>query len=197
VINRFVVESILQHKWDSKANQFTYKVKWLGYNNPRDLTWEPAKNLETASDIVNDYHNSIGGSPQPPEKPSKKQTAKPTTKKRPLEEETRDSKRNSGARRGRKKQNTGEDDSSENLIQDVPITRTKYPPKNQNEWDKYITCVNTIEEVPNKMGTKDRWGIVSWNNGELTRHRLAQLHTNAPQSVSPVSIPEVLTPLLY
>ena len=66
----------------------------------------------------------------------------------------------------------------------IPIRKAKYPPKHDNKWDKYIACVNIIEEIANKMGTKDRCGLVTWDNGELTRHRLGHLHSNAPQSVS-------------
>jgi hypothetical protein len=138
---------------------------------------------------------SIGGPPQPPQKPSKKRELRPGGKKRLLEEDTHGSNHSNGSRRSRKKQNTTEDDSSENPVKDIPIRKAKYPPKNDNEWDKYIACVNTIEEIANKMGTKDRWGLVTWDNGELTRHRLGYLHSNAPQSVCLVSLRAVSTPL--
>ena len=48
----YEVESILQHK---KTNTgFEYLVKWKGYNNPNDLTWEPDYNFDS-NEIINSY----------------------------------------------------------------------------------------------------------------------------------------------
>jgi len=116
----------------------------------------------------------------PPEPPVsiKKRGPKAGSKKRPLEESIPDSRRPS-AGRGRKKQNKGEEDSDSAVV-DVPVI-PKYPPA--QDWDKFITTVRTINEKKNKMGVKDRWGLLGWDNGQITRHRLPLLHEKAPQSM--------------
>jgi len=182
--DEYVVEKIISHGWDENENQYTYKVRWQGYPKESDHTWEPVRNLETAMEILEEYWNSIGGEPAPPGPPPKKRGPKSGSKKRPLED-SNDSKRASTGR-GRKKQHTAvrddddDDNDSESIVIDIP-RKTKYPPA--KDWDRYIAAVRTIEESVNKMGNKDRWGMVAWDNGELTRHRLALLHEKAPQSM--------------
>ena len=41
--DEYVVEGILDHAYEKK--KLKYQVKWLGYNNPEDITWEPVENL--------------------------------------------------------------------------------------------------------------------------------------------------------
>ena len=43
----FIVESILTHKRIN--NQYSFQVKWEGYDDPEDLTWEPIANLRNNS----------------------------------------------------------------------------------------------------------------------------------------------------
>lgn len=40
---RFVVEKILGHRFNKGVLEFD--VKWQGYDNPRDRTWEPEENM--------------------------------------------------------------------------------------------------------------------------------------------------------
>ncbi|KAF2152938.1 chromo-domain-containing protein [Myriangium duriaei CBS 260.36] len=61
----FAVEKILAHDFGTKG-VVLYHVKWLGYEDESDLTWEPAANLiEGAQDILEEYHKKIGGAPTP------------------------------------------------------------------------------------------------------------------------------------
>jgi hypothetical protein len=48
----YEVESILQHKTTNTG--FEYLVKWKGYNNPNDLTWEPDYNFDS-NEIISEY----------------------------------------------------------------------------------------------------------------------------------------------
>jgi chromobox protein 1 len=40
---QYEVEEILGKKLDKKGN-ISYLIKWKGYDNPEDNTWEPKKN---------------------------------------------------------------------------------------------------------------------------------------------------------
>ncbi len=48
----YEVESIVNHRNNGRNNNkdnlypYTYKIKWLGYDSPIDLTWEPFQNLQ-------------------------------------------------------------------------------------------------------------------------------------------------------
>lgn len=41
--DEFQVEKILNHK--THKGQILYRIKWLGYEDPTDETWEPEENL--------------------------------------------------------------------------------------------------------------------------------------------------------
>ncbi|KAF1969991.1 hypothetical protein BU23DRAFT_591305 [Bimuria novae-zelandiae CBS 107.79] len=59
--DEYVVESILGHK--KSKGSILYHVKWQGYDDPADMTWEGEDNLEDVQALV-DYHKSIGGRPE-------------------------------------------------------------------------------------------------------------------------------------
>jgi chromobox protein 1 len=53
----FVVERILDHK--IVAGEVWYLVKWQGWDDPQDLTWEPQINMKRASFKVSDYQRKL------------------------------------------------------------------------------------------------------------------------------------------
>lgn len=42
--DEYVVEKILDKRYNSKTKKTEYLIKWKGYNNPSDNTWEPEEN---------------------------------------------------------------------------------------------------------------------------------------------------------
>jgi chromobox protein 1 len=42
-LGRYVVEKILGHRFNKGVLEFD--VKWQGYDNPEDRTWEPEENM--------------------------------------------------------------------------------------------------------------------------------------------------------
>jgi hypothetical protein len=58
----YEVECILEHEEDPNG-LLHYKVKWLGYDNPEDETWEPAEHLCSARATVADYWRNQGKKP--------------------------------------------------------------------------------------------------------------------------------------
>jgi hypothetical protein len=50
----YKVECILKHKEDQDG-VLHYKVKWMGFDKPKDITWEPAEHLRSARATVNAY----------------------------------------------------------------------------------------------------------------------------------------------
>ncbi len=39
VIQEFVVETVLNHSRGAKRGDYDFQIKWLGYNDPKDITW--------------------------------------------------------------------------------------------------------------------------------------------------------------
>lgn len=53
----YIVEAILGHK--NERGSVYYHVKWEGWDEENDNTWEPASNLHDAQDILNKYRQSL------------------------------------------------------------------------------------------------------------------------------------------
>ncbi|KAF9729486.1 hypothetical protein PMIN06_011034 [Paraphaeosphaeria minitans] len=61
----YVVEEIVAHK--TVKGRVLYHVKWQGYDDPADMTWEGEDNLEGVEALA-EYNKSIGGKPDPGKK---------------------------------------------------------------------------------------------------------------------------------
>lgn len=48
--DEYSVDKILEHRFE-RGGAVKYKVKWLGYEDEADMTWEPAANLLSASRV--------------------------------------------------------------------------------------------------------------------------------------------------
>jgi hypothetical protein len=49
----YTVEKIIGYR--IRDGQDLYQVKWLGYNDPKDLTWEPVEHLENVRSLISDF----------------------------------------------------------------------------------------------------------------------------------------------
>lgn len=59
--DEYVVEKIIGHK--NTKSGIMYHVKWQGYDDPEDLTWETEDNLEGVV-ALDEYFKTIGGKPE-------------------------------------------------------------------------------------------------------------------------------------
>jgi transposase InsO family protein len=58
----YEVECILEHEEDQDG-VLHYRVKWVGFDKPEDITWEPAEHLRSARATVNAYWRKQGTTP--------------------------------------------------------------------------------------------------------------------------------------
>lgn len=61
IANTHEVEAVVAHKQDPKTNKYTYKVKWLNFDESHS-TWEPAENF-LSDECIRDYWNRIKETP--------------------------------------------------------------------------------------------------------------------------------------
>lgn len=122
-----------------------YQIKWMGYEKKSDRTWEPAENLETAQQMLDDYHTSIGGVPTKPAKKGKKGKRSAT--------EAFDSPApaaSSGKKRGRKSETNGD---AENGV--TPRKTKRQLP--EGSWEDDIAVVSSIlEEARNEKTARGK-----------------------------------------
>jgi hypothetical protein len=141
--------------------------------------------------VLNQYFNRIGGRPDRGNAPtSKKSKARPkgpgtagSGTKRAYTNTTKATDTQSDSARGRKKRAIGNGESSKDLVLvHVPASRTEYPPED-GQWGPHVNTVETIEEITESDGTTCLYGLLIWNDGSKTRHRLRLLHQRIPEKV--------------
>ena len=163
--DEYVVEKILSHSLDEKGTTFLYEVKWLGYPNKADRTWEPEANLmDGAMDILQSYWDSIGGQPQlKPKTPAK-------------------------SKRGRKSaaaSDTPKSDAPASKRAKRSKTTEEVAPKTEElllpegTWEDSIQLIDAIEQREDSGYD----GFVLWNNGQRTHHQTSLLRQKCPLKV--------------
>ncbi|KAI7707952.1 hypothetical protein KC353_g11332, partial [Hortaea werneckii] len=193
------VEKIVKHDWLDDGT-LVYQIKWQGYEDPGDMTWEPVENLEGAKDILQTYLKKIGGTPEPPAPKPKRggSTRKSGGGKRSASEAfatdssapaSSSKKRGGGSTKGRPSKTNGTvDDHTE-------TTKRALPP---GTWDNDVQRVTSIIEesapsttssssarnkfVGNGKETKELIGLLEWKDGGAkTQHKMKVLRQKVPQ----------------
>ena len=155
--DEYVVEKILDHKFPPGSAEPYYKIKWEGFDNKKDQTWEPQANLfPAAKQLLADYHHKIGGAPQPDGHAPKKRKSNASLKNSTTPEPKR-------AKRG----DSGDDEDE------------GWTPKG-SDWDKFVTEVQTIEK---NDGTGKLFAYIAWNSGKRSKIGLDMCYKRLPQSM--------------
>jgi hypothetical protein len=50
----FVVEAVLNHTKGNRRNQYEFQIKWLGFDDPKDIDWQPWENVKN-NEVLNRY----------------------------------------------------------------------------------------------------------------------------------------------
>ncbi|CAG9534340.1 unnamed protein product [Cercopithifilaria johnstoni] len=75
--DEYVVEKILDKRYNRRKKRIEYLIKWAGYDNESENTWESAENCKSAPDAIREYEDSL-----------KKNTKKYLLRNRPITEES-------------------------------------------------------------------------------------------------------------
>lgn len=129
---------------------------------------------ETAPEILKEYHNSIGGAPEPPSKGKKKGAQKRTASEAldsPIPSATK-------KRGGRKSQINGTD------LEQSAFTLPK------GSWESDVSHVMSIIEEDDPESTKPTgeaskilMGFLQWNDDRKSKHPMKTLRTKCPQAL--------------
>ncbi|KAK9381190.1 uncharacterized protein V2V93DRAFT_379848 [Kockiozyma suomiensis] len=64
--DEYAVEAILSHGYDKATGHLLYYVKWEGYDEESDNTWESVSNLDGCKELLDEYHAKVNhGKPLP------------------------------------------------------------------------------------------------------------------------------------
>lgn len=131
-----------------------YEIKWLNYDDPDDNTWEPEAGLASATEILQDYWEEIGGRPEVSK--GKK-------------------------RKGRKSNVESEPGASQVPVKRAKQVKEWSPPP--GSWENEVDYVETVEEQYDKNGQPEKHAYIVWKNGKKTLNTLRQLHQKCPQKM--------------
>ncbi|KAJ5612488.1 hypothetical protein N7510_005682 [Penicillium lagena] len=172
----YVVEDILDHRF--VKGELELLVKWKGYEEPEDQTFEPEEGLlEGAHDIVAEYYKRIGGRPRPPPKPAKgpgrKRKSMTDPKPAPsLESPLSPIKR----RKPSPKEEAEEAAKKEKGSEEVGLN---WVSKAKN-WENQVDSVDTIVRDPD---TDTLFAFLKWTNGKQTKVSIQSCYENCPQKM--------------
>jgi len=154
----FAVEKVLAHRIAKKSNVsaslacpfhqvyadrdqgvkgFQYLIKWLGYDNSNDNTWEDEDNCEGAQQLINLYWEKVGPKPSltiPNKGGRKRNLSTPASE--------------TGATKRRRKSSTEEPTPSSNKVIEVSSWE---PPADLDNWDDQVADVETMEKTDNGL----------------------------------------------
>ena len=162
----FIVEKILDHVIED--NELRFKVKWDGYDDPSDLTWEPEDNLAEAQEVLQEYYEKVGG--------REALFNKPKNKKR------KRGRRSTNSVLGGRKERVPKKSRHSHPADSTP-PRDEYsglgkfqPPS--GSWEDHIENIDAIQGDDGKL-----WIYLTWKTGEKTRHDTKTIYKRCPQQV--------------
>ncbi|TKA26828.1 hypothetical protein B0A50_04274 [Salinomyces thailandicus] len=169
--DEYRVEKILKHGF-SDDGAVQYQIKWLGYEDPEDMTWEPVENLEGAVDVLKAYHKKIGGAPEPLPKSNKKGSKGKRSASAAFDSPAPAS---STKKKGGRKSNGAQDE--EVGKRNLPL----------GSWDNDVRRVTsiieeTVEGAKAGRDEKELIGLLEWKDGApKTQHKMKVLRQKVPQ----------------
>ncbi|BCS04399.1 chromo domain-containing protein [Aspergillus luchuensis] len=170
----YAVEKIMNHDW-AKKGDLLLQVKWQGYDDPADMTWEPEENLlEGAKDIVEEYFRVLGGRPEKPQPQTKKRKSMGRPPKS-VPEKTPEPKR----RRKSRAETTTESPEKEQADEGESDDTSTWVPSSRN-WEKEVDTVETIIRQP---GTSNLLAFISWKNGRKSKVSLEMCYDKCPKKM--------------
>ncbi|KAL4886992.1 hypothetical protein BJY04DRAFT_176994 [Aspergillus karnatakaensis] len=167
----YVVERIMGHSFKADGS-LMLKVKWQGYDDPKDQTLEPEDNLaEGATDALEEYFKKLGGRPEKPQAKKRKSMGRPpkSEKSAPEEKEKPEPKRRRKSRADDEDSPAAEDKANQEAPEWVPKSKS---------WENEVKAVDTI--------VRESDGLVAylhWNNDKKSKVSIETCYTKCPRKM--------------
>ncbi|KAJ5669629.1 hypothetical protein N7462_010699 [Penicillium macrosclerotiorum] len=181
----YVVELIKEHNFLADGSLRLF-VKWKGYDDLADHTWEPEENLkEGAMDILSEYYRKIGGRPQKPAAKSghgRKRKSMGQTQSTTAASETTEPKRRRKSVASKAEETKAEtSDEASEAAAETPAESdgeiSSWVPKTKS-WEKEVASVDTIIR---DQDTGKLFAFLLWKNGKRSRVAIEKCYDSCPR----------------
>ncbi|RSL39435.1 hypothetical protein CEP51_016811, partial [Fusarium floridanum] len=153
----FIVDSIQKNTVDKNGNT-KFQVKWQGYEDEKDWTWEPMENLRiSGEEMIREYFDRLA-------------------------------EKSSGMKESNKAVDTKRHESAGGHVPKASSRRVGPSPRISKKlkwrppvgsWEDHIQTIDGCEDASNG----DLVVYATWKGGEKTRHKAQILHTKCPQKL--------------
>ncbi|PHH87707.1 hypothetical protein CDD83_8510 [Cordyceps sp. RAO-2017] len=162
--DEFIVEAIKKHMVDEDGS-LKFLVKWEGWEKKSDMTWEPEDNLrESASEVLTEYYNRIGGRDKIFEESDKAVRGK-----------KRGRASSSGTPATTKRSRKNGIHPAEST---PPASAKKWSPP-AGSWEDEIESIDACEDE----GSGKLVVYLIWKNGRKTKHDTSVIYKKCPQKM--------------
>ncbi|USP79469.1 Chromo domain-containing protein 2 [Curvularia clavata] len=171
--DEYVVEAIRGHRFYKVGNMrqgvLQLDVKWEGYDDPKDRTWETEDNMEGAIDVLNEYFAKIGGRPEPK---GQKRKGRPSL-----------SAAKSGSETPSTSTKRAKQEKAPKVDKAPKVEKASWSPP-PGSWEHDVSYVDTVEEMRDpKTGKLGKFAYLVWNEGQKTQHPLKHVYQKCPQKM--------------
>ncbi|KAL2888419.1 Chromatin-associated protein swi6 [Ceratocystis lukuohia] len=176
--DEFIVEKILDHMVDQGVVKF--RVKWEGYDDEEDITWEPEDTLrEGAEVILEEYLASYGG------------IKKIISEANDVAKNKKRNRRSTGAAKVEKPPKRARKEHPLETPAPAPLREKQWKPPN-GSWEDHIETIDVCDEADAETGKSRLVVYLNWKNGRKTKHNTEMVYKRCPQKTNadfPFSLP--------
>ncbi|KAL1892013.1 hypothetical protein Cpir12675_004734 [Ceratocystis pirilliformis] len=167
--DEFIVEKILDHMVDQGVVKF--RVKWEGYDDEEDITWEPEGTLrEGAEVILEEYLASYGG------------IKKIISEASDVAKNKKRNRRSTTAAKVEKPPKRARKEHPLETPAPAPLREKQWRPPN-GSWEDHIETIDVCDEADADTGKSRLVVYLNWKNGRKTKHNTEMVYKRCPQKM--------------
>ncbi|EPY52509.1 chromodomain protein 2 [Schizosaccharomyces cryophilus OY26] len=193
----YIVEAILDARLKEDGSGYQYYLKWEGYDDPEDNTWNEEEDCVGCQELVNEFWRKKGGKPPLNKTRSKRRNSRSMIRSSSLSTSEDDDPQPSISTYSRKRRRSSSilrrpEDNTDFKFSKSPTANSKTPtidsflnlrkksnfnpPFNESSWEDLVDRVETVQKLKNgKILVK-----LHWKNGQQSTHDNVVVHQKCP-----------------
>ncbi|EPX72904.1 chromodomain protein 2 [Schizosaccharomyces octosporus yFS286] len=194
----YIVEAVLDARLKENGTGYQYYLKWEGYDDPEDNTWNEEEDCVGCQELVNEFWRKKGGKPPINMLRTKRRKARSTSQSRKLLEKKTDDdlkppistfsrkRRKSATKSKNLEENSDVDPSLSPLLRSessaidsflaLRKTNAFKPPFHMESWEDLVDRVETVQKLKSGKIIVQ----LQWKDGQKSAHDNVIIHQKCP-----------------